>query len=599
MAWFGIRHMTKCHRQAQAANRRSIGMKKRSRAFSAPETQSDTSGNPIDVRRLAARTAVSMPSSEESLKTILETPSEPAHQPPAVSGYWAQKELECARAFNFDLPNDPLAALDRLEDTLRRLMNVTACAVLTFNEQTGVYTCLDDLRQPGNKVREITRISDWFLQELFGAGHDILHSDLLSENGLAGLIVISKKHDGRAFHAEDQLLLDVLAPYLALQVERLQHLKDALAAPYTQGVALELAEKLLTAVDQDSIFPAVLETLTSRLGLNACQYVALNPETGTGEILYEIKQSGSQAGGPKGKVHSYSHAGLEAKRRSIEDFANLIGLLGSLARNRTYLQLNGKKLGERSLGEIFGVRNIQSALLVPITDMTTGEIRGTLNMFHTSATRIGDESREIGLEAARLTSAALSRAAVLEKALAMASSDELTHLINRRGYYQRFEAELERARRHQTPLCVALIDVDHFKNFNDTYGHLSGDLVLKTLADLFIQNIRKSDVVCRFGGEEFAVLLPDTSLKAATDLMERVRHSVEKRHIKGFHGERLKVTISIGVVEVDTKPKAKLHCSDISDALARADEQLYAAKNSGRNQVRYASLNDISIPNAG
>jgi diguanylate cyclase (GGDEF)-like protein len=183
---------------------------------------------------------------------------------------------------------------------------------------------------------------------------------------------------------------------------------------------------------------------------------------------------------------------------------------------------------------------------------------------------------------------------VLEKALAMASSDELTGLINRRGYYQRFESELERARRHQTPLCVALVDVDHFKSFNDTYGHLSGDLVLKALSELFTQNMRKSDVVCRFGGEEFAILLPDTSLKSAVELMERVRQNVEKLQLFGMNGEALKVTISIGLSEVNTRPKVSPYRSEISDSLALADEQLYRAKHQGRNQVCYQLPDSVS-----
>ena len=167
----------------------------------------------------------------------------------------------------------------------------------------------------------------------------------------------------------------------------------------------------------------------------------------------------------------------------------------------------------------------------------------------------------------------------------MASCDELTGLMNRRGYYQRFEAEMERSRRHQIPLCVALLDVDHFKRFNDTYGHLSGDLVLRTLAELLIRNLRKSDLVCRFGGEEFAILLPDTTLAAAVELLERVRQSVEALAIPDFTGAILKVTFSAGVTQVDIRPRANGADAGIADALAAADEQLYRAKHNGRNQI--------------
>lgn len=555
-------------------------MKKRSKAFSAPATPSASSGS--NAQRLAAKASFGLGNADLSLEAVLQieplTTSPPSEFPLSAEAL-ALKEVAIARAFNFELPADPIAALDRIEETLRDLLDVRHCALLTFNEQTGLYTCLDDLRYPGQKVRTLSRISDWFLQELFGTGHEVLHSHLLSENGLIGLIVLTEKRNGQAFNATDQILLDLLIPYLSVQVDRLQSLKELIAAPYIQQISLELAESLMTAVDQDSIIPTTLDILCKKLGFDACQYVQYNEESNLGEVLYDIKATG--------KLQSYSHAGLEGKRRTIPDYANWVGLLSSVARNRLYLQLNGKKLGERSLGEIFGVRNIQSALLLPVTQIETGRIRGTLNLFHTHPTRISDESRDIALEAARLTSCALSRAQVLEKALAMASSDELTGLINRRGYYQRFEAELERARRHQTPLCVALIDVDHFKILNDSHGHLSGDLVLKTLSDLFSQNLRKSDVICRFGGEEFAILLPDTSLKTAADLLERVRSNTENMQFQSINQEALHVTISIGLAAVDSKPKASLHCSEISEALAHADEQLYAAKNGGRNRVCY------------
>lgn len=550
--------------------------------------------------RAAVSTTASVERDADALATLV-TPvsvdsARSAALPVALSGEWALKEVECAREFNFELGEDLIAAVERLEQAVQNVMGVRKSAILVFDEHSGVYACLNDLKLPGGRMRELTRIADWFLQDLLGSQGDLLHSYLLLPEGLVGMVVVAEKETSEPFTPQDQMLLDIVAPYLAIKVRRFNNLKQSLVVPYIQGMVLEVAGALVSAVDQDSIMTAVLDAFATRMGFDACQYVGFNADCGTGEVLYELRNSQAKPGQKFARVQSYSHAGLEGKRRTIEDYANLVGLVSSMARNRFYLHLTNARLGDRPLSDIFGVPDAQSALLLPVTDAATGEIRGTFNLFHTTSAPISEESREIAKEVAYLTSRALGRSLVLEKALAMASSDELTGLINRRGFYQRFEGEIERSRRQKTPLCVALVDVDHFKRFNDTYGHLSGDLVLKALADLFTQNMRKSDVVCRFGGEEFAILLPDTSLKASADLMERLRQRVEAMQLRGFNGERLSVTISVGLTEVNTQVRPDACRSEISDALATADEYLYAAKHQGRNQVMYEASSEVDDP---
>jgi diguanylate cyclase (GGDEF)-like protein len=131
-----------------------------------------------------------------------------------------------------------------------------------------------------------------------------------------------------------------------------------------------------------------------------------------------------------------------------------------------------------------------------------------------------------------------------------------------------------------------MIDVDHFKRLNDTYGHLNGDRVLQGISALLLRNVRKSDVVCRFGGEEFALLLPDTTAQSATELMDRIRRKIQKFRFTGTMDEPIQVTISAGIAHVNTSQGlSKSPKEVISDALALADKQLYIAKESGRNQV--------------
>ncbi len=156
--------------------------------------------------------------------------------------------------------------------------------------------------------------------------------------------------------------------------------------------------------------------------------------------------------------------------------------------------------------------------------------------------------------------------------------DGLTQVHNRRYFDEAVDREISRCRRYGRGLSVLLIDVDHFKSINDTFGHLAGDAVLKEVASTIKRRIRKEDVLARFGGEEFAVLTPEIDLKGATAMAQKVRKVIEK-HEFSFDGETIPVTISCGVATLGKKG------DDAQALLSRADEKLYEAKEGGRNQV--------------
>ena len=159
-------------------------------------------------------------------------------------------------------------------------------------------------------------------------------------------------------------------------------------------------------------------------------------------------------------------------------------------------------------------------------------------------------------------------------------TDLLSGVWNRRYLEQRLEAELAGADRHRRPLSCIITDIDFFKKVNDTYGHHVGDIVIKTVGQLLSATVRKEDIVCRYGGEEFVVLLPDTDESKATLLAERLRVAIEQTEIIA-DGKTLRVTCSFGVAQAE----------DASTAVVeRADAALYSAKKSGRNRVVAASL---------
>ncbi|MDE2311258.1 MAG: diguanylate cyclase [Betaproteobacteria bacterium] len=157
--------------------------------------------------------------------------------------------------------------------------------------------------------------------------------------------------------------------------------------------------------------------------------------------------------------------------------------------------------------------------------------------------------------------------------------DLLTGLNNRRHFFELAEQELARAKRYGAPLQVLMLDVDHFKLVNDTYGHHIGDLVLQKLSEVCVQTLRGIDILGRIGGEEFAILLPETRGEQALEVAERLRLAIAGATVPLEQGGSVHLTVSIGVASVVATD------ARIDDVLKRADMALYAAKNAGRNRV--------------
>jgi diguanylate cyclase (GGDEF)-like protein len=156
----------------------------------------------------------------------------------------------------------------------------------------------------------------------------------------------------------------------------------------------------------------------------------------------------------------------------------------------------------------------------------------------------------------------------------------MTKLYNRRYFTKISEHILDLSKREKQDLSIIMLDIDKFKNINDTLGHKVGDDVIIILANKLIEYQRKSDIICRYGGEEFVVLLPNTSIDSAKLIAQRIRKDVESLTISIVPNKDLKFTISLGVSSVDVNNEQTIEL-----ALKRADDTLYEAKNSGRNRV--------------
>lgn len=166
----------------------------------------------------------------------------------------------------------------------------------------------------------------------------------------------------------------------------------------------------------------------------------------------------------------------------------------------------------------------------------------------------------------------------LESQRQKALRDPLTELPNRQAYNERAAIEVQRWQRYNRPLSIAVFDIDFFKKINDTHGHQAGDRVIKVIGRSIAKRLREVDFFCRFGGEEFVALLPETSAEAALPLLDKIRNAIAKAEFN-YKDQPMNITLSIGVTEF--KPKDTL-----DTAFERADQALYQAKSNGRNQVK-------------
>ncbi|MBI2945939.1 MAG: GGDEF domain-containing protein [Candidatus Wallbacteria bacterium] len=214
------------------------------------------------------------------------------------------------------------------------------------------------------------------------------------------------------------------------------------------------------------------------------------------------------------------------------------------------------------------------------------EILGVIDIEEFAEGRKEKESLRDDVDAlefvASLTAMVIKNGRMFEEAKERANTDGLTRLFTHRYFQDTLDTELKRAGRYEDPISLMITDIDHFKKFNDTYGHQIGDLVLRETAGVFKELRRENDVVARYGGEEFAVVMPHTPKDAAQQVAEQLRKAVAERTYQSEKGD-LKVTISIGVSTFPDDAREK------NVLIKRADAALYRAKEGGRNRVCAAS----------
>ena len=339
------------------------------------------------------------------------------------------------------------------------------------------------------------------------------------------------------------------------------------------GTASELENALSDASgarDRAALLLAIASAVNSTLALEDVLNVAL---THAGRIMGAV--GGAMYLVRTGKPELYREASYNLTNRARgaqrkldeEPLSSAIGAMRPLV----------VKLDERTAPGLELGGHPEHALVVPV--QRSGQLMGAMELYLNQWRELTEDQADLLNGVASQAAIAIRHAQLFAAQEENALTDELTKLPNRRALAQRFLQEMQRARRHKNSIAFLMIDLDHFKQVNDTWGHLNGDAVLAELAQILAGSARESDVCARYGGEEFALILHETTESGAKVLAERIRAKVAAATFQGG----LKLTISVGVAATDD-------AALFTQLMDRADQALYAAKQGGRNLVRVADM---------
>ena len=297
-----------------------------------------------------------------------------------------------------------------------------------------------------------------------------------------------------------------------------------------------------------------------------------------GQIIQSLEISLSEEDLIK-KIEEVSKKVMEKGTWKIKKYPNKDVFCKYVKENNTSLLVQ-----DTSKNTFFQKENFKSAvslMVVPIE--IDGKLWGTINA--TSYTKdefFNDSDLRFTFILSNIFSIAMYNAILFSKLSELAVTDTLTGLYTRTYFTERAKDEIQNATINNIPMTVSILDIDNFKNINDTYGHQSGDTVLRKLSDVLIGRFRETDIICRYGGEEFIILMPHTNKKEAVKILENLRKKIAGEKIflpiESYHPVHISITISIGVTELQQE-------KTIEELISKADSALYNAKRTGKNKI--------------
>ncbi len=368
-------------------------------------------------------------------------------------------------------------------------------------------------------------------------------------------------HELNHFNQDHIRLVSAFADQVAIALENARLYTDTSSAANAFETIYRISQIISSNIRAVDIYPAIHQAVTE---LMPTEFFCISLFDRDAEMIHDVYMV------DRGEPQTLSS-------RSIDK-----GLFSKVYREGKPLLFNTfneamiAQHGAVLVGDLDETDISQSILIVPLKAAS-----GTIGVLSTQSylPNIYTEMHRDILELLAVNVAiALENARLFDEVQQLAITDPITHLYNRRKFDDLAIKEFDRSRRYGRPLCAIMIDLDHFKLVNDTYGHLIGDQVLVHLANCYKQNVRNIDVLARFGGEEFVIILPETASAEAYALAERLRYETDLLKIKTKKGV-IQVTISLGVVEQDDS------CKNLSELINRADRAMYASKHAGRNKT--------------
>ncbi|MFT5208114.1 MAG: diguanylate cyclase (GGDEF)-like protein [Candidatus Omnitrophota bacterium] len=392
---------------------------------------------------------------------------------------------------------------------------------------------------------------------------------LIVKEKLIGILTLGRKQDGSVYQDVELNFILQLGNQAAVAFE------SAMLDEQKERASKELAKKMenlsiLYSVSKALNFATDLKKILlfildkSRDAVNAQKASLMLLDKATGELAVHVVR-----GVPPEVEQKINSGKMDCKKIAVGE-----GIAGRVVETREHILVNNVSKDERFKKD--GQTFADNILCMPL--VANDEAIGVINLTNKQ------DGSDFTSEDAEILSTLSNQAAITiynARLYHLAITDGMTQLRIHRYFQQRLDEEIKRAAQFNHPLSLIMSDIDHFKNFNDTYGHQQGDIVLIETAKLFGECIREVDIAARYGGEEFAIILPETDIEEAEKVAEKIRKTIEEHDYTSKKGV-LKVTASLGVSTFPQHGKTK------EQIIEAADKAMYVAKEAGRNNVKVA-----------
>lgn len=416
--------------------------------------------------------------------------------------------------------------------------------------ETGEPIIVNNVNVDPNYTGEVDKITGYKTK-------DLICVPLKTSTGTAGVIEVLNKRSQGGFNTDDLEFLVSIAATASSAIEKAFLLSETELHADELDTLLNIVNAIGLRSKLDDIFKIVLDQVKKLFPGDSGAIYLIEKDTGE---LNPVQSFGFQ--NKDGLKHNMPS-------RLMECFVIADG----------HPLFVSKKLGDLHPCEMFVDKNAKSFICIPIkAGMSTF---GVLHIASKKEDAFSSHHVNLAKGIGEQMAVAIQRAYLFDQINEMAITDQLTGLLNFREFQNRLDEEFRRTERYQRPLSLLMIDIDFFKNYNDTFGHPKGDFVLKRIAMILKEGIRETDLVYRYGGEELSAIMPETDKEQARIIAERLRQMVEESHFDGEESQpNGKLTISIGVASTPFDAVTK------EGLIEKSDVALYEAKRQGRNVVK-------------